>query len=289
MEFFLYFLCTDRGEDGVSNIVADELPGNKESSSELTSISHPAAILQAMPVGERTNTFLHDSRDFPGDLRLRNPDMSWSQHSKDLQNQWDSNLGYVSDTKDVAKWQNNEDPIVKRQLTGILDRELETRRVPQTSPEDLSLLYKDPHGQIQGPFKGIDIIGWFEAGYFGIDLRVRLESAPADSPWLSLGDTMPHLRAKARPPPGFSAPKLKDYTDAPGWQNSSTFANIHSGFSEVDIMRNESRNRQSCTSEAENRFLESLMSNNKSSPSLDSLALSEGLFCYYSFFHFLFS
>lgn len=282
--FFLKFFCTDSGEDEVSSVVADELPSNKESTSDINSTGHPGAKHQATPLVEQSNTFLHDSRDLPGDLRFRNSDMGWSQHSKDLHNQWDSNLGYASDKKDIAKWQTSEDPIVKRQLSGILDRELETRRVPHTSPEDLSLLYKDPQGQIQGPFKGIDIIGWFEAGYFGIDLPVRLESAPADSPWLSLGDTMPHLRAKARPPPGFTAPKPNDCTDAPGWQNSSSFTNIHSGFSDVDIMRNDSRNRQSGATEAENRFLESLMSNNKSSPSLERLALSEGLFCHTSFY-----
>ncbi|KAF7817569.1 PERQ amino acid-rich with GYF domain-containing protein 2 [Senna tora] len=267
----------DRGEDGVSNIVADEVSGTKELTSEVNSTNHSGAKLEAMPEGERSNTFLHDRRDMPADLRLRSSDKGWSLPSKDPHNLRDSNLNYISDSKDIAKWQTSEESIVKRQLTGILDRELETRRVPQTSPEELSLFYKDPQGQIQGPFKGIDVIGWFEAGYFGIDLPVRLEKAPAESPWLSLGDTMPHLRAKARPPPGFSAPKPNDYTDAPGWQNSSTFSNIHSGLSEVDMMRNDARNRQSCTTEAENRFLESLMSNNRSNPSLDSLAFSEGL------------
>ncbi|RHN70999.1 putative GYF domain-containing protein [Medicago truncatula] len=78
-----------------------------------------------------------------------------------------------------------------------MDGELETMRRPQTPPEELSLFYKDPWGQVQGPFKGIDIIEWFEAEYFGIDLLVRLESAAAHSPWLQLGDVMPHLRAKA--------------------------------------------------------------------------------------------
>ncbi|WVZ60729.1 hypothetical protein U9M48_010713 [Paspalum notatum var. saurae] len=71
------------------------------------------------------------------------------------------------------------------------------------SPENLSLYYKDPKGQTQGPFPGSDIIGWFEAGFFGTDLLVRVASAPCDSPFLLLGDVMPHLRGKVRVPPGF--------------------------------------------------------------------------------------
>ena len=85
---------------------------------------------------------------------------------------------------------------------------------------------------------------------------------------------MPHLRAKARPPPGFSAAKL-DSTETPGRQYSSTFGNMHSGLSEIEMMRNDSMHRSSST-EAENRFLESLMSGTKSSSPLDSLTLSEG-------------
>jgi len=38
---------------------------------------------------------------------------------------------------------------------------------------------------------------------------------------LQLGDAMPHLRAKAQPPPGFFAAK-HDFTEAPGCQNSNT-------------------------------------------------------------------
>ncbi|WVZ55015.1 hypothetical protein U9M48_005734 [Paspalum notatum var. saurae] len=77
------------------------------------------------------------------------------------------------------------------------------------SPENLSLYFKDPNGQTQGPFPGSDIIGWFNAGYFGIDLLVRVDSAPCDSPFLLLGDVMPHLQAKVRVPvpPGFSNSK----------------------------------------------------------------------------------
>ncbi|TKY75146.1 PERQ amino acid-rich with GYF domain-containing protein 2 [Spatholobus suberectus] len=259
----------DRAEDGGSYRMADEVPSNRESTFEESNSVHPGATWRATPLGEHAGTLMHDSRDVSSD-KSRNSDMSWSHQPKDTHAQWERNLDYLSETRNVAKWQSSGDPI-KRQLSGILDSEFESRTVQQTCPEDLLLFYKDPQGRVQGPFKGIDIIGWFEAGYFGIDLSVRLENAASDSPWLQLGDAMPHLRAKARPPPGFSAAKL-DSTEAPGRQNSSTFGNMHSGLSEVELLRNDSMHP-----EAENRFLESLMSGSKSSSPLDSLTLSEGL------------
>lgn len=78
---------------------------------------------------------------------------------------------------------------------------------PLTSPEDLSLVYTDPQGEIQGPFCGADIIGWFEAGFFGIDLPVRLADAPDGAPFIALGSMMPQLKPKPRVPPGFDALK----------------------------------------------------------------------------------
>ncbi|CAO2829004.1 unnamed protein product [Amaranthus hypochondriacus] len=61
------------------------------------------------------------------------------------------------------------------------------------SPEELSLYYRDPQGKIQGPFLGVDIISWFEQGFFGADLPVRLADAPENAPFHELGDVMPHL------------------------------------------------------------------------------------------------
>ena len=61
-------------------------------------------------------------------------------------------------------------------------------------PEELSLYYRDPQGEIQGPFLGADIISWYDQGFFGMDLLVRLEDAPEDSPFFELGDVMPHLK-----------------------------------------------------------------------------------------------
>ncbi|KAJ6421025.1 hypothetical protein OIU84_028406 [Salix udensis] len=65
-----------------------------------------------------------------------------------------------------------------------------------TPLEELSLCYLDPQGAIQGPYLGIDIIAWFEQGYFGTDLPVRLSDAPSGLPFCELGDIMPHLKIK---------------------------------------------------------------------------------------------
>ncbi|CAI8606429.1 unnamed protein product [Vicia faba] len=266
----------DRSEDGGSYKVADELSSNRDSSFEGNSSPHPGAAWRATPAGEHTSALLHNSRDVSNDARLRKSDVN-SHQPKDSQSPWESKLGFVSESKEVGKWHtSSEDPIVKRQLSGVLESELGARRVPPTAPEELSLLYKDPKGLIQGPFKGIDIIGWFEAGYFGIDLPVRLENSAVDSPWFSLGDVMPHLRAKARPPPGFSAPQPNDSADMTARQNPTTFGNTLTGLNEVEMLKSDSRHRQGSGTGVESRYLESLMSGNRSGPTINNLALSEG-------------
>ncbi|CAM6091961.1 unnamed protein product [Calypogeia fissa] len=87
------------------------------------------------------------------------------------------------------------------------DRESAKSTPRSVPPEELSLFYTDPQGEVQGPFMGVDIIGWFEAGFFGLDLPVRLVDAPEGAPFNSLGNVMPHLKPKARVPPGFDALK----------------------------------------------------------------------------------
>ncbi|KAK8551867.1 hypothetical protein V6N12_040487 [Hibiscus sabdariffa] len=152
------------------------------------------------------------------------------------------------------------DSIIKRRTSGIFEGEPEPKK---PAPEDHLLHYKDPQGEIQGPFSGVDIIGWFEAGFFGIDLEVRLASAPKDAPFSLLGDVMPHLRAKAQPPPGFGVSKQGELPDLSGRQNFSSLGKAPAGSSEIDMSRNERRPK----TEAESRFLESLMSAAMSNPS----------------------
>lgn len=69
--------------------------------------------------------------------------------------------------------------------------------------EELTLFYKDPQGDIQGPFLGIDIIQWFEQGFFGTDLLVCLSDAPEGTPFQPLGELMLHLRQKPHSSHGF--------------------------------------------------------------------------------------
>ncbi|PON51866.1 GYF domain containing protein [Parasponia andersonii] len=63
------------------------------------------------------------------------------------------------------------------------------------SPEDLCLYYLDPQGVTQGPYLGVDIISWFEQGFFGTDLPVRLADSPEGTLFRDLGEIMPHLKA----------------------------------------------------------------------------------------------
>ncbi|MBA0607012.1 hypothetical protein Godav_019380 [Gossypium davidsonii] len=239
----------------------EELPISRESSIQVTNSVNPGTMWRTSSFGERSPTVTHDLKEIPNDARSRTPDMSWSQPQKDMINQRESNVLNSSYARAEANWQSSEDPILKRQPSGVLAREPEPRKLP--APEDLVLHYKDPQGEIQGPFSGIDIISWFEAGYFGIDLEVRLASAPKDSPFSLLGDVMPHLRAKARPPPGFGVPKQGELSDLSSRPNYISPGKVHAGASEINMIRNEPRP----ATEAENRFLESLMSGGMSNPS----------------------
>lgn len=144
----------------------------------------------------------------------------------------------------------------------------------QPSPEDLILFYKDPQGHVQGPFSGGDLIGWFEAGYFGLDLQVRPAGAPADAPFSLLGDVMPHLQMKARPPPGFAAHKQTESVDALVGGKLVSQGNIHAGLGALEFNSGQ-RNPYESSTEAENRFIESLMSGNMSTQA-KSFPFSEG-------------
>ncbi|XVF36120.1 hypothetical protein REPUB_Repub19eG0031100 [Reevesia pubescens] len=245
-------------ESGPYRRRAEEVPISREQSIPVTNSVNPGTMWRASSFGERPHTVTHDWKEIPSDDRSRTPDMSWSQPQKDIGERSVMNSSY---SRDESNWKTSEDPILKRQPSGVLEREPESRKLP--APEDLLLHYKDPQGEIQGPFSGIDIVGWFEAGYFGIDLEVRLANAPKDSRFSLLGDIMPHLRAKARPPPGFAVPKQGELSDMSSRPNFSSFVKVPAGASEIDMNRNEPRP----TTDAENRFLESLMSGSMSNSS----------------------
>ncbi|KAG2276868.1 hypothetical protein Bca52824_059423 [Brassica carinata] len=216
--------------------------------------------------GERSSRISHDWNDPSADNKLKSSDTVWS-HPKDSINHSGSNVMSLPQSKGESRWQIGEDPALRRQPSLVFDREREVRKPMPSSPEELSLFYKDPQGLIQGPFSGSDIIGWFEAGYFGIDLLVRPASAPIDSPFSLLGDVMPHLRAKSGPPPGFSDAKPSQTTDAAGSPAFPGVGTVHAGMGETDMLQNDMRYKQVGGTVAENRFIESLMSGSLNNPS----------------------
>ncbi|XP_044490151.1 protein ESSENTIAL FOR POTEXVIRUS ACCUMULATION 1-like isoform X2 [Mangifera indica] len=78
------------------------------------------------------------------------------------------------------------------QLLGSTEKDLSR----DTPPEQQILYYIDPQGVTQGPFLGADILSWFEQGFFGTDLPVRLADAPEGTPFQSLGEVWQHLKDK---------------------------------------------------------------------------------------------
>lgn len=267
-------ICSVFREDDNAMRKADEVPVNRESSVKGGANVYPGSTWDEQPL----NTSLPDWRDNANNINSRTPDKGWLPSSKNLNDGWGSNSATPSYPKDNPKWQSSEESALRRQLSGILDKEQLTRRTVQSTPEDLQFHYVDPSGSIQGPFSGADIIQWFESGYFGLDLPVRLVNAPNDMPFAALGDAMPHLRSKAKPPPGFSGPKQNEFADTPGNANYGNLGKLHTGLNEIDTLRNETRHKHGSTVEAENRFLESLMSGHIGSSPLEKSAFSEGLF-----------
>ncbi|KAG7533011.1 GYF domain [Arabidopsis thaliana x Arabidopsis arenosa] len=215
--------------------------------------------------GERSNRNSHDWNDPSADSRQKSSDSVWS-HPKDPINHLGGNNMMLPQSKGESRWQISEDPALRRQPSLVFDREQEVRKLLPSSPEELTLYYKDPQGLIQGPFSGSDIIGWFEAGYFGIDLLVRLASAPNESPFSLLGDVMPHLRAKSGPPPGFTGAKQNEFVDAAGTSAFPGVGKVHSGMGEADLLQNDMRYKHVAGTVAENRFIESLMSGGLNNP-----------------------
>ncbi|CAN4122825.1 unnamed protein product [Withania somnifera] len=279
----------DSREEGTDNVKAsvEDSIAHRERESVNRDPSTPAhspvprggGIWLFSSIGACSHLASNDAREMPTDARSRTSDIGWLQNQKDKNTERERDLADPSFPQNEGpKWQLGDDPILKRQLSAPMDKELEMRKFSQSSPEDLVLYYKDPQGAVQGPFSGSDIIGWFEAGYFGIDLLVRLASAPHDSPFYLLGDVMPHLRAKARPPPGFGTPKPN--ADAPGGLDVSSFTKLHAGSTDIDMLKGEMNYKHSSTTEAENRFLESLMAGKVGHAPLDKFAQSEGIQAY---------
>ncbi|EHA8588928.1 GYF protein [Cocos nucifera] len=284
---------------------AINLPKADETGMEY-SLSHYGVLQRSQSFGDHTTKSIRD-QDFSTEVGSRTSDSSWSHLHRDVESEHKNGTSITSSFYSDGTSLENFDGLgfhsgmksdykITRQSSEVLDREnnvnvmvghedpfssrdtLTARKLQlHTSPEDLSLCYKDPQGQIQGPFSGSDLIGWFEAGYFGIDLQVRLASAPADAPFSLLGDVMPHLRAKARPPPGFGVVKQNDVAEASLRGEFVGPGNIHAGLDELEFLKNGQRNRHDTATEAQNRFLESLMSGSLGSSPSENFSFSGGM------------
>ncbi|CDY11817.1 BnaC03g57610D [Brassica napus] len=91
------------------------------------------------------------------------------------------------------------EPLVEQGYTGKLQQpDIEVNHSEGTlPPEEFMFSYIDPQGVIQGPFIGSDIISWFEQGFFGTDLQVRLATAPEGTPFQDLGTVMSYLKTES--------------------------------------------------------------------------------------------
>lgn len=190
------------------------------------------------------------------DARTRSANIGWQQNEREseLRNRNDfpfpSNVSPNPNSQAQRKVSRNLD---QDRLTNVMisqhnsfpsrdDADSRKSHPTYLPPEDLSLYYKDPHGQIQGPFSGSDLIGWFDAGYFGIDLQVCLAEDSMNSPFSMLGDVMPHLRHKARPPPGFVTPKEVGVLDKHGTESTLVPGIFQSGVSCMPGAKQEASN-----------------------------------------------
>lgn len=190
---------------------------------------------KTQPIGDHSHGPFSEWRDWATESRTKTSDMDWPQASDQSMP-----LSHYQDERNIQSKEStlpdfNRNFSLRRQPSDAFDRRRETGivhnrdeapgfrdRAPawkphlQIPPEELSLYYRDPQGEIQGPFSGSDLIGWYETGYFDLDLPVRLASDSADAPFSALGDIMPHLRSKAGPPPGFGVQKQSEIAVIPG-------------------------------------------------------------------------
>lgn len=303
---FQIFIAILFSDSAINFPKADEVATNREVTRMESSSLHHVVPHRSQSFGDHAHRSSHNWKDFSTEVGSRTSDLSSSHLHKDMESEHKNSTSVTSSfCRDETHWENIEvldydsemksDSKITRQLSGVFDqesqnvmfgqedpyssRDMSTARKlqPHTSPEDLSLYYKDPQGQIQGPFSGSDLIGWFEAGYFGIDLQVRLASALPDSPFSLLGDVMPHLRAKARPPPGFGVSKQSHAAEAFLREKIVSPTNIHAGLDELEFLKNGQRNRHNSATESQSQFLESFMSGSMNSSPLENFSIPGGL------------
>ncbi|KAI9229911.1 MAG: hypothetical protein DHS80DRAFT_21961 [Piptocephalis tieghemiana] len=99
------------------------------------------------------------------------------------------------------------------------------RQAPIQDPADVLWFYRDPQGNIQGPFTGADMHEWYRAGFFTANLLVKRESDRDFQPLGILVQTLgddeepfllpaPHLARAAAPVPQAGPPSYDPFHGA---------------------------------------------------------------------------
>ncbi|XP_052626095.1 protein ESSENTIAL FOR POTEXVIRUS ACCUMULATION 1 isoform X1 [Lactuca sativa] len=146
--------------------------------------------MESYELQTRSNTSIIDCGQDKA-FNLDGPDLgSMGHHPLDnfQTSSFDTNSNLVNDSNSVFV-----DPSSEQYWTRNMQDNTNEHLTRGIMPEELSLYYRDPQGEIQGPFLGVDIISWFEQGFFGADLPVRVADAPDEAPFMELGHVMPHL------------------------------------------------------------------------------------------------
>lgn len=87
---------------------------------------------------------------------------------------------------------------------------------PQWSTEMQQWLYRDPTGQVQGPFAASLMQSWYEGKYFTDELMIRPEEEPEFRPLAAYVVQSGHdPRLFLRPPPTFDQPQPRDEANGP--------------------------------------------------------------------------
>ena len=105
----------------------------------------------------------------------------------------------------VATWTAEED------AKSDCKAKVESGGVPLDHEDAKKWFYRDPQGDLQGPFKAAEMAEWFSAGYFTMNLLVK---RGCDANFQPLGEL---IKRWGRVPflPGPSPPPFKDSTGIP--------------------------------------------------------------------------
>jgi len=102
-------------------------------------------------------------------------------------------------------------PVLHLSLPAGIDPAIEVPTPPAVSLwEDIYWQYRDPAGNVQGPFTNADMRQWFEDGYFQTELPLRCALTPSGLGFVALGVIFPHLDEAFATTPVFPAESCKE-------------------------------------------------------------------------------